>query len=643
MKLTKKYLWSWLVTVVILPFQVLAAPSPYQVKSPDGQISLNIQMVDGEFQYSVHAWGKKMINPSVISFLKDAQLKEIKTHRISQDQHWAPVWGQFSQIRDQYQQLTISFEAPPAKGKLMARVYNEGVAFRFVLEEGQKPAASELIFTATLPEGNRYYAPNREDEPLGPVTYNELDQSLHNLTTNGKNRNLQVPLVVQTKESIYLALLESDLYASEGMAAMRLDTYGPTNTIISRNQASLSHQTFTSPWRVILLGKKPGDLVVNTVTQNLATPNQLENSDWVRPGKTLWDWRVHGYKAPDGFTYGINTESYLRFIDFASDNGIEYFLIDDAWYNKVTAGHFEHSERLDLQRVITYAQKKKVELILYYDNRQGVYGDSALFPYYHSLGMKGIKYGFMGNNVPFTKKAVIQSAENKLLIDFHDSPVPYTGISRTFPNAITREYCHGQQDSRRAFTPESFIKMALINAITGPLDMNNGNFDLIGINKGIREKGPKQVGSYYSTVASEAARTLIIFSGLVCIPDAPEAYAAKKDLFEFIQKQPVGRWDETKILNADLDSHITTARRHGKEWFIGSAINQKGGKLKIPMDFLEPGTNYEVTYYEDSPETHCKTNPEAYQIRRGSLRRGEVVEAVLAPGGGHCMWIRPKN
>ncbi|GAL81083.1 maltodextrin glucosidase [Algibacter lectus] len=147
-----------------------------------------------------------------------------------------------------------------------------------------------------------------------------------------------------------------------------------------------------------------------------------------------------------------------------------------------------------------------------------------------------------GNNVQFSRDAISQSAASELLIDFHDSPVPFTGVRRTFPNAITREYCHAQQDSRKAFTPETFIKMALVNAIQGPLDMNNGNFDITGINTGKRQKGPKKLNSYLSTVVSEVARTLVVFSGLVCIPDAPEAYEAKADLFEFIQKMPVGKW-----------------------------------------------------------------------------------------------------
>jgi hypothetical protein len=42
------------------------------------------------------------------------------------------------------------------------------------------------------------------------------------------------------------------------------------------------------------------------------------------------------------------------------------------WY---LPGHFELSDKLDLQVVIDYAKEKDVNLLLYYDRRHGEYGD----------------------------------------------------------------------------------------------------------------------------------------------------------------------------------------------------------------------------------------------------------------------------
>jgi len=610
----------------------------FNLGSPDGKLSLQLELIGNQLNYRITQEGKERIGFSELGILPNAVVSIIDASERENDITWNPDWGQYSSIRDNFKELQLNIDIDGVGGKLQARVYNEGVAFRFILNEGQKPQKAIFKCEYALPEGSNYFFPKGETEPVGPVNFSELKEVLQQ--GNSKKNKIRVPLVAEYPDETFIALLESDLYLASGIRSMNLDMGGKVGIIESINKVELSEQEWTSPWRVILLGKSAGDLVVNTVPINLATPCKLENTDWIKPGKTLWDWRVHSYTAPDGFVYGINTESYFRFIDFAAEKSIEYFLIDDSWYKYATKGHFELSDKLELDKVIKYAAEKEVDLILYYDRKHGEYGDDALFPYYQSIGMKGIKYGFMGGNHDFTRDAIQKSARSKLLIDFHDGPVPYTGIRRTYPNAITREYCHAQQDSRRAFTPEAFIKMALINAITGPLDMNNGNFDLAGINSGLRQKGPLKENSYFSTVASEAARTLIIFSGLVCIPDAPEAYAAKADLFEFVQKMPVGKWDESRIVHSKIGEYITTARRHGNEWFIGSVYNQLGGTLDITLDFLEEGIEYDITFYEDTEETHCKTNQEAYQVRKGKVNKDDVVKAVMAPGGGQCMWIR---
>ncbi|WP_200978881.1 glycoside hydrolase family 97 protein [Echinicola sp. 20G] len=609
----------------------------FRIVSPNKELSLDIKLVENKLNYRIDQNGEERIGFSELEIFSNGNVSILGAEEIEKDDKWNPVWGQQSNIRDHFRELQLAVDFDGVRGKLLARVYDQGVAFRVVLDEGEKPTEGIFKLTYNFALESNYFFPKGETEPVGPVDF----EGVNDILEQKKGKNISVPLVVESSGKSFIALLESDLFASQGIDPMHLGIADTKGKFESVNKVALNENEWTSPWRVILLGTSAGDLVTSTVPVNLATPSKLENTDWIKPGKTLWDWRVHGYTAPDGFVYNINTESYFRFIDFAAEKGIEYFLIDDSWYKHASAGHFELSDKLDLEKVIDYAAEKEVDLMLYYDRRHGEYGDDALFPYYKSLGMKGIKYGFMGSDVEFTRGAIQKSAESKLLIDFHDGPVPFTGIRRTYPNAITREYCHAQQDSRRAFTPESFIKMALINAITGPLDMNNGNFDLTGINNGLRQKGPREKHSYLSTVASEAARTLIVFSGLVCIPDAPEAYDAKSDLFEFIQKLPVGKWDESRVLHSSIGEYISTARRQGNEWFIGSVYNQQGGTLEIILDFLEAGQEYEVTFYEDTEETHCKTNPEAYQVRKGTVKKGDIIKAVMAPGGGHCMWIRP--
>ncbi|WP_372758062.1 glycoside hydrolase family 97 catalytic domain-containing protein [Mariniflexile sp.] len=607
----------------------------FAITSPNGQIKIVLDNNEGQLEYSLIENNTNAISNSKISILQDLKV-EILDAKINQvNETWKPVWGQFSEIKDNFNELEVSLNYEGTPAKLYVRSYDGGVAFRFNLPNIPESTKPSFYMEYGLAETSSLYSPAGEGEPLGPLEIDALQ------TMDSVKHKFKMPMVVETAQKQYMSLLESDLVSAPGFNVINFNFDKQSGNLISNNEFTSEEKELVTPWRVILLENNIGDLLTNTLPLNVAAPNKLEDTSWIKPGKTLWDWRVHGFKTEDGFTYGIDNESYYRFIDFAAENEIEYFMIDDAWYTHVEPGKMTLSDKLDLDKVIKYAEDKGVSLLLYYDRRQGNYGDEALFPYYKSLNMKGIKYGFMSSNVPFTRDAIRMSAESNLLIDFHDGPVPFTGVSRTYPNAITREYCHAQQDSRRAFTPKTFIRMALINAIQGPLDMNNGIFDISSVNAGEREKGPKKLNTLQTTVTAEAARTLIVFSGLVCIPDAPESYAEKSDLFEFIKEMPVGKWDESKVLHAKMDAYISTARRHGDDWFIGS-VHAEGGTLDIALDFLNENQKYIITYYEDTEDTNSKTNPEAYQVRIATVKKGDVVKAKIVSGGGHCMWIRPE-
>lgn len=608
------------------------------IKSPNELLTLELIETSGEIAYKLSKEGTTLINESKIAIFPDKKHNIISSKKSKEKKKWTPTWGQFSEIKSRSNNLELSLEVEGRPTTLYVKLFDNGVGFRYALEGYNSSEGADFYCEYQLEDNNTVYYPMGEFEPAGPYIIKDID------INRSKKNQFSIPLVVEQSNNTFLSLLESDLLTSNWFTVMNID-FSPTKRVFySSNRATVSSDItegdrLITPWRVILVENSNGDLVTNCVALNLATECKLENNSWVKPGKTIWDWRVHGYVASDGFKYGIDTESYKRYIDFAAENDIEYFLIDDGWYSKVTSTEIEAIEGLDIVKVSNYAEEKGVDLLLYYDRRKGNFGDETLLNQYDSLGAHGLKYGFMAENVPFTRNAIEQSAKREMIINFHDAPAPLAGAERTYPNAITREYCHAQQDRRTAFTPESFIKMALVNAIIGPLDMNNGNFDLTGINSSKRDKSVVKPNSYHSTVVSEAARTLIINTGLLCLPDAPEAYREKSDLFEFISSLPIGKWDESIVINSKFGEFITTARRSKNRWFVGSVIDSQGGEITIPTDFLKKGRLYKVTLYEDGANTHCVTNPEEYTIKSTTLKGGEVIKAKLAPGGGHCILI----
>lgn len=617
-------------TVIILGSLLAAAHSfaaPIVVQSPDKELSASFEITDGTLTYAIAKGTTPLVSSSQIEIIPGAKMTLVEQSVSSNDSNWKPVWGQFSNIRDNHNQLSLSLTADGLPVTLQCRAFDAGVGFRFLLSEESKGKNLTFSSHTQLVDEQGYYFPQGERGVAGPLKRDEL-------------KKISVPLVVTQKDGGALALFESDIYSATGFEAMKFTFNQKSKSVISTSStaASIGEGQLT-PWRLLLVDDTIGDLTVNTVALNLAAPCALEDTSWIKPGKGLWDWRVHGYNNGE-FVYGIDTRSYLRFIDFCAAQGIEYFTIDDHWYKTAKNGEMTVAPEVDINKVMSYAKEKGVKIKLYYDRRKGDFGDETLFTHYADLGASGMKYGFMGNKATFTRDALNAAAEQKMVINFHDSPVPMAGVERTLPNFISREYCHAQQDSRRAFTPETFLKTVMVNALIGPLDMANGNFGIKSINAGERKKGPKKKNSYISTVVSEVARTLVTYTGLITLPDAPEEYLKKADLFEFLKLMPT-TWDDTQVLSAAIGKHITIARRTGETWFVGSVNDQKASALDISLDFLETGKSYQAKIYQDSPDAHGVKNPEAYEIKTMTVKKGDTIPAKMAVGGGHAIILTP--
>ncbi len=597
--------------------------APAEVTSPDGQVSAAFDVKDGSLFYEVSRDGKPIVGSSTVEIFAGAKMAVVGRSVRETDTSWQPVWGQFSTIRDHHNELTLSLTADGLPVTQLCRAFDTGIGFRFVLPKESKGKSMRFSSQFNVLDAAAHYAGQRGHKVKDPT----------------KAKRVSVPLVTERKDGLHIGFIESDLYSAAGFELMGIRFVAAAKVLEASSTAVSAGEGQVTPWRTILIEETAGGLPVNTVALNLAAPCKLKDTRWIKPGKGLWDWRVHGYDNGD-FVYGIDTRSCLRYIDFCAEQGLEYFTLDDHWFKNAGQGKMDVVPEIDIEKIMSYAEEKGVMIMLYYDRKKGDFGDETLFSHYAGLGATGMKYGFMGNKADFTRKAMDAAAENKLLINFHDGPVPMAGVERTMPHLITREYCHGQQDSRSAFTPETFLQMAMVSTLSGPLDMSNGNFGIRSINAGERMKGPKKKNSYISTVVSECARNLVIYTGLVTLPDAPEEYRKKPDLFEFLKVMPA-TWDDTRVLNSKIGTYITTARRSGDTWFVASVNNQTERTLNVALDFLEPGKRYEAALFQDAPDAHGVKNPEAYEIKTATVKRGDVIPAKMAVGGGHAMILRP--
>ncbi|WP_217607550.1 glycoside hydrolase family 97 catalytic domain-containing protein, partial [Chitinophaga sp. GbtcB8] len=72
------------------------------------------------------------------------------------------------------------------------------------------------------------------------------------------------------------------------------------------------------PWRTLIIIPDDKGLLENELVDKLSTPNVLQNTSWTKPGKVSWDWWYANNMYNVDFRAGINTATYIYYVDFAA-------------------------------------------------------------------------------------------------------------------------------------------------------------------------------------------------------------------------------------------------------------------------------------------------------------------------------------
>jgi alpha-glucosidase len=104
------------------------------------------------------------------------------------------------------------------------------------------------------------------------------------------------------------------------------------------------------PWRVMIVSSKDEDLADSDMIYKLASPNPGGiDFSWIKPGKAAWDWWNDWNLYQVDFKAGINNQTYKYYIDFASENGIEYVILDEGWSVNRQADLYQVVPEIDLK------------------------------------------------------------------------------------------------------------------------------------------------------------------------------------------------------------------------------------------------------------------------------------------------------
>jgi alpha-glucosidase len=444
------------------------------------------------------------------------------------------------------------------------------------------------------------------------------------------------PLVIEYDSTLTIALAEAKLV---DYARMKFEPDSAGGISIRSRLDGEVHKSlpFQSPWRVVMIGKNPGELLEkNYILLNLNDPSEIDDISWIKPGKVLRE-------------VTLTTTGAKAAVDFTSSHNMQYVEFDAGWYgpeNKdesdarsVNLDPARSKGPLDMQAVISYANSKSIGILLYVNRKALEKQLDELLPIYKKWGIAGIKFGFVqvGSQqaTSWLHEAIKKVASYQMVADVHDEYRP-TGFARTYPNWLTQEGIRGDEES-----PSN--SHTLITMFTRML-AGQGDNTICYYN----ERVDKKMGSH----ASQLAKAVCIFSPLQFIYwyDKASPSLEKKDglwgttnyiggepELEFFDNVPTV-WDETRVLSAKIGEYGVIARRKGEEWYIGGINGEKAIETAINFAFLTPGTKYSAKIYSDDPAVNTRTH---VRIDRIEVDRNTVYSAKLGPNNGIAFEIVP--
>lgn len=597
--------------------------------SPNKQNKTTVFIDHGNLKYQFEQNGEIVIDTSLMglktkeSFFENLVLTNVEKGIHSSE--WKPTWGVNSSITDTYNSLKLSFKDSKTNSelKLIIRLYNEGLAFKYegvandlsILEKELTEfniSSDAKSWVLVHPWGKRY----KKDIPIQDV------------------KNASLPLLTKQKNGRYILVTEAELY---NYGSLHLSTN--TNGILSADvvgEVKLKPQ-FVTPWRVVMTANSPDYFVNhNYIIQNLNAPSKIKDSSWIKPGITTWDWRTRG--AIEGeLSYELNTETLLHFIDKTAELGLPYFMVDAEWYGperKKKSNPLTAIPEIDINAFINRAKEKNVGIWLYVNRIAFQENDiDELLSTYKSWGIVGIKLGFLKmmdqKGVELLQEVLEKCAKYKIMLNCHESVIP-SGIERTWPHFLTREYNHSLEDGGYSASPIDHTITPFLNNIAGPIDVTPGFFDIDQMTSRNYVRSRLK-----STVVAQAAMCFTYYTPMLCLPDIPEAYQRKPELFSFIKSLPFS-YDESKVLIGEIEKKFVIARRKGNHWWIAGICNEEGAQIQIDLSFLDKG-DYEVLILTDGTETNWKENREKYTSEKKLISKNEKLNLKMAPGGGVCL------
>ncbi|MBN2018192.1 MAG: glycoside hydrolase family 97 protein [Candidatus Cloacimonetes bacterium] len=683
-----------------------------QLYSPDRNIEITFDIgLFGTPFYEVSYKGDSVIETSMLGFeiknSSDLNTKfEILSYETSSfDETWQPVWGEYKEIRNHYNELIVNLTQPKLSNRKLTiyfRAYNDGVAFRY--EFPLQPNLSYFIIDKENTEFNltgnhtAFWIPGDYDTNEYAYTTSKLSEvhAQKGLTVSEigtrtiiADNAVQTPLMMKTDDGLYINLHEAALV-----------NYPVMHILIDKEKSILEVELvpdavgnfayiqtpFKTPWRTIIISDKAEDILASNLILNVNDPCNIEDTSWIYPQKYIgiW-WELHVGKhswnyadvgnvkldetdweslTPNG-RHGATTENTKRYIDFAEEHGFNGVLVEgwdigwEDWYGKWKEEVFDFVTPypdFDVEALQAYAAEKGVKLIMHHETSSSVTNYERrmhdAYGFMKKHGYDTVKTGYVGRIIPRGEYHdgqwmmnhyvhVAKQTAKNKIMVNSHESCRPTGLHRTYPNWLACEAARGNE-----FNAWSAGNPPDHETILPFTRLMGGPMDytpgIFQIKMDYYKPGSQE--QVHTTLVKQLALYVTMYSPLQMAADLPENYERFLDAFQFIRDVPVD-WDDTKIIEAEPGDYVTIARKakDRDEWFIGAITDENARSSEIPLDFLKSNQWYVATLYLDGRDAHWKDNPMSYKIAKAIVNNETVLNLSLAEGGGAAVSITPAH
>ncbi len=712
-------------TLIIVLILLIAAGTTraQELLSPNGNLKMTFAVNDGVPTYKLSYKGKEVIRESKLGLELKGEIPKLKfgaeinrtagdaknslydgftlvyNKTSTYDKTWRPVWGEVKEIREQYNELTVTLTQKAQKRDLTIhfKLFNDGLGFRyefpeqdnltyFVIKEEKTQFAMPGDITA-------YWIPGDYDTQEYDFTTSKLSEIrglFHGAVTDNASQRqfsetgVQTPLMLKSNDGLYINLHEAALVDYSCMSLnlddknMIFESWLTPDVLGDKGYLQAPCHT---PWRTIVVSDDAREILASKLILNLNEPCKIKDVSWIKPvkyvgvwwelitGKSTWAYTdlpsvqlgvtdfVHA--KPNG-KHGANNDNVKRHIDFAAEHGFDAVLVEG--WNIGWEDWFGHSKDyvfdfltpypdFDLPMLRDYAKSKGVRIIMHHETSASVrnyerHMDKA-FQLMADNNYNAVKTGYVGDIIPRGEThygqwmvnhymyAVKKAADYKIMLNAHEAVRP-TGLHRTYPNLIGQESARGTEyQSFGGSKPNHVTLLPFTRLMGGPMDYTPGIFEM-----DISKYNPNNHSHCNSTLSNQLALYVTMYSPLQMAADLPETYEKFMDAFQFIKEVAID-WDDSKYLEAEPGEYITVARKAkgSSSWFVGNVCGENGFTSNIAFDFLDPSKTYIATIYSDAKGAHYKTNPQAYNIRKVVVTSKSKLTQLSAPGGGYAISI----